>query len=44
MNTLYYGENLNILRPLVKDEPGDLVCLIISDGIYPALHLEGVIK
>ena len=33
MNTLYYDDDLNILRPLIKDEPGDLVCLIMRDGI-----------
>jgi site-specific DNA-methyltransferase (adenine-specific) len=27
MGTLYYGDNLDILRRYLKDEPLDVVCL-----------------
>ena len=43
MNTLYYGDNLEILRRLVKDESVDLVYLdppINSNATYNVLFAQ----
>ena len=47
MNTLYYGDNLEVLREHIPDESVDLVYLdppFNSKRAYKAVSSEGIVK